>query len=259
MPNLDGDPIDGTLASSTNPEFTRFFDGLFAPAAPDSCAHCGNRDGDPEGELCERCAGIRGLPVDDSFERQSLRVQWSIPDSAPFTFTFLDGEALHADLTGFTAELMSVPADVLGGPYRWVVEDIAGPETPHAIIRARYWIPGTAGFIKTWLDRRFGVRQALQDWDESNGKAAFRLLSVGVDPSKRGRPKGSGRFRDAQEFQSAVQEAAQALRNEGTRVNQETVGRFLLPVNSASSSDRQLRTWLTCIHLNWDDLVRAEN
>lgn len=67
----------------------------------------------------------------------------------------------------------------------------------------------------------------------------------------RGRPRGSGTWRDADEFKSAVHKAVETLREHGRKVTQESVAQSL------PCDDRVLRWWIKRYGLNWNDISKG--
>lgn len=67
----------------------------------------------------------------------------------------------------------------------------------------------------------------------------------------RGRPKGTGTWRDREHFESGLRRAVEKARSEGDRVTQENVATRL------HTSDRQLRTWIQDYGVNWREIKKS--
>lgn len=73
-----------------------------------------------------------------------------------------------------------------------------------------------------------------------------------------GRPKGTGYFRDREEFTQAVATATRTLRRQGRNLTQDAVAAYFSQHDGfPTCSDRQLRIWLARYNLNWEDLKEA--
>lgn len=64
-----------------------------------------------------------------------------------------------------------------------------------------------------------------------------------------GRPRNSGTWASAQEFEDALRKAVRNLRSQGRKATQESVAELL------SSNDRVLRRWLNRYHIKWIDVL----
>ncbi len=64
-----------------------------------------------------------------------------------------------------------------------------------------------------------------------------------------GRPRNSGTWASAEEFEDALRKAVRNLRSQGRKVTQESVAELL------SSNDRVLRGWLNRYHVKWIDVL----
>lgn len=64
-----------------------------------------------------------------------------------------------------------------------------------------------------------------------------------------GRPRNSGTWASAEEFEDALRKAVRNLRSQGRKVTQESVAELL------SSNDRVLRNWLNRYHVKWIDVL----
>jgi hypothetical protein len=89
------------------------------------------------------------------------------------------------------------------------------------------------------------------------------LLTRGLDivelQFSRGRPRGSGYFRDADECREAFRTAIKALQQQGRTVTQESVATYFSNHNNFPTCDaRQLRAWCRHFHLSWDQIRKSE-
>jgi len=109
------------------------------------------------------------------------------------------------------------------------------------------------------------IRQALEAGDLDTARHDYQqLLWQRVQPlilycidfppqSPKGRPEGSGYFRDKREFTRALKRAIRQVRSSGRTVTQPEVARMLLP---SGTTTRQLQKWMDRYLIDWKDVIR---
>jgi hypothetical protein len=83
------------------------------------------------------------------------------------------------------------------------------------------------------------------------GRLLMRWLSKAPQPG--GRPPGSGRWANSEDFEQALQIAIEALEAKGRRATQEDVSRILF------CHPRTLRRWISEFDLDWTKLTRKRS
>jgi hypothetical protein len=83
------------------------------------------------------------------------------------------------------------------------------------------------------------VHNAERWWSQFRGRAL------------RGRPRGSGTWKDEDEFREAIHKVVGTLRERGYKPTQEKVA------ESLGCDDRVLRHWIKRYGLNWNDILKA--
>lgn len=220
-----------------------------------------------DGPVCAYCLVSHSQPEDeDIVGLKAIRELLGIPPDVRAYAGYYQGHEIHRRLRGWRVETWSVPVSAvsphLHHPWARRLPRTTGPGV---VIRYRVWKPGSRAHVVLWWDPHSREvradpkeldRARRSEWDEI-GDFVERLRSN----RPTGRPRGSGTFSSAEEFEAALTAVVEELLRQGQKPTQARVAQHLSTPRSIGAdqpeelSDRQLRAWCTRFGLSFVDLV----
>jgi hypothetical protein len=130
------------------------------------------------------------------------------------------------------------------------------PPISIVIWRRRVYCHGIAAYFEARGDPRIGTtpisQHGLENVEMRDAYRAVKGLELFKKIERRGRPRSTAYFQNAEDFQAKVIRIMRTLFHEGRNPTQEAVASYF----DLHTSDRQIRTWLRQFHLSWNDLCR---
>jgi hypothetical protein len=222
-----------------------------------------NREG-----LCTSCRLKRlstGRPPVSSEEWRAIQAALELHPDAQVHVRICSGGVFDPRWAEWSLEVVAV--DPTATPYWWRCPwDLsADPDWPDTLIpvRVRWWRPDVQGHLEaTWDSNGDAVSLRITPKTRSPHLTLLtKLMDMVIKRVHTGRPRGTGTFKNAEEFKKVVILTIRELYKQGKHVSQASVAGYLANAYDRQTGeeskwgDRQMRVWCTRYGVTWDALV----